>query len=43
MPNPADTLRPLNFKNLVEASSPNDEDENGVQDGMIIEEREPPV
>ena len=42
MPNPADTLRPLNLKNLVEAS-PNDEDENIVHDGLIIEEREPPV
>jgi hypothetical protein len=42
MPNPADTLRPLNLKNLVEAS-PNDEDENGVHDGLIIEEREPAV
>jgi hypothetical protein len=42
MPNPADTLRPLNLKNLVEAS-PNDDDENGVHEGLIIEEREPPV
>ena len=42
MPNPADTMRPLNLKNLVEAS-PNDEDENGVDDGLIIEERQPPI
>jgi hypothetical protein len=41
MPNPGDTLRPLNLKNLVE-SSPNDDDENGVHDGMIIEARVPP-
>ena len=42
MPNPGDTLRPLNLRNLIEAS-PNDDDENGVYDGLIIEAREPPV
>ena len=42
MPNPGDTMRPLNLKILVDGS-PNEEDENGVHDGVIIEEREPAV